>query len=256
MIYVSDLSAGYRFESILKHISFTIQKGSITTIVGPNGSGKTTLLRCLAGLLPISGGCIKINGKKSSCISRKEFARLLAYLPQSRQIPPISVENYVLNGRYPYLGLALKPSSQDIAIAEDAMRQTDVLRFRSKKVTELSGGECQRVFFAMLIAQDTDILVLDEPAAYLDINFQFELLALTENLKASGKTILMVLHDLSHALSYSDQLLVMEGGCLLKAGSPEKIAGSGLLQSIFHICLQQDTLPAGKTYYHIFPDAF
>lgn len=253
LICVSRLSAGYHSVPVLQDISFEIPRGTISAVVGPNGCGKTTLLRTIAGLLPYQSGGILIGGRKLNSISRKEFARTLAFLPQVRQITGIPVESYVLHGRYPYLGLALRPSAKDRAIAEDAMRRTDVLRFRSKKITELSGGERQRVYFAMLIAQDADILILDEPATYLDINCQFELLALIEKLKAAGKTILMVLHDLSHALSFSDQILVLNDGRLLRTGTPAEIAESGLLQSIFHIQLKPETMPSGKLYYHLLP---
>lgn len=252
-IQLKNIAAGYPDKPVLSSLSLTIPAGQITTIVGPNGCGKTTLLRTVAGLLPYSHGKIFFGQTDKTTFSRREFARLVSFLPQGKPTPSVTVESYVLHGRYPYLNLALKPTAEDYAAAEAAMQQTGVLPFRNRYLSELSGGERQRVYFAMLIAQAADILILDEPTTYLDITCQFELLQLIEAQKAAGKTILMVLHDLSHALSYSDFLVVMQQGSILATGTPEEILASGCLSDVFHIDILSGTTQKGRRYYHLLP---
>lgn len=252
---VSGLYAGYSGSPLLQDINFTLQPGTITTIIGPNGCGKTTLLRAVAGLIPHQSGSIQLFGRETENLSRRSFAKQLGFMPQLRQIPAISTESYVLYGRFPHLG-ARKPSLQDIAVAEAAMEQTSILSLRRRRLTELSGGERQRVYFAMLIAQDPAIWLLDEPTTYLDINFQFELLNLIEQQRDAGKTILMVLHDLSHAFTYSNQLLVMKAGRLLRTGTPLELSGKELMPELFHVRLAAE-VPAdrsdAKVFYHLHP---
>lgn len=239
MIQIKNLQAGYSAVPVLHDISLHVPKGSITTLVGPNGCGKTTLLRTLCGLLPASGGSITIDGKELSQYSRKELARKVAILPQNRDIPVLTVEALVQHGRYPHLGLSRKLTKKDLQAVAAAMEATDVTDLAQISLRELSGGQRQRAYIAMALAQDAEIILLDEPTTHLDLGRQFELLSLIKDLQAAEKTVVMVLHDLEHALRYSDHLVLLEKGRLVQSGTPEALLESGALQRTFDISVRK-----------------
>lgn len=237
MIEICHVTAGYLpDENILQDVSFTAPQGQITTLIGPNGCGKTTLLRAAARQLPLRGGEIRIEGRPIGAYSRKAFAQLAAFLPQVRSVPAITVRSLVAHGRFPYLGFSRQLRAADKAAVREAMEITGVAPWADRDLRALSGGERQRVYIAMALAQDTKVIFLDEPTTYLDLRHQFELLELLELLKQRGKTILFVLHDLAHALRYSDRIVLMEGGKLAGQGTPAQILESGMLDAVFGIC--------------------
>ncbi|MEG1777560.1 MAG: ABC transporter ATP-binding protein [Angelakisella sp.] len=235
MIEFSNISAGYEGREILKGISFTALQGQITTLIGPNGCGKTTLLRAAARQLPLSGGEILLNGQAIDHYERKEFARLAAFMPQVRDIPSITVRALVTHGRFPYLGLSRQLRLEDKEAVSYAMESTGVADWADRDLRELSGGERQRVYIAMVLAQGTEVIFLDEPTTYLDLNHQFELLNLIYELNTRGKTIVMVLHDLSHALRYSHKIALMEAGRLVDFGEPQKLFENDEIGRVFHV---------------------
>ena len=235
MIEFEHVYAGYSGRTVVRDLSFTVPKGSVTALIGPNGCGKTTLLRAAAGQLPLQGGRVLLGGKDAAQLGRKAFARTAAYLPQTRSTPAITVEALVSHGRFPYLGLSRRMRPEDRAIVQRAMRQTGVESWAGRELRTLSGGERQRVYIAMALAQDTDIILLDEPTTYLDLGRQFELLELIRTLNAGGRTILMVLHDLALALRYSDRVALMEQGRLVSFGTPEDLLDSRALDRVFGI---------------------
>lgn len=235
MIEISHLKGGYRGKPILQDLSLTISQGEIVTLVGPNGCGKTTLLKTIARLLPFQGGSIRIQGKDLSRYTPKELARVLSILPQSRNTPPITVEQLVLHGRFPYLGFACQPGKEDRERAEEAMERAGILPYRERDLRELSGGERQKAYLAMVIAQDTPLILLDEPTTYLDIDRQFEILELVQDLNRQGKTLVMVLHDLGHALEYSHRIGLMQKGELVGILPPRELFDSGLLGQVFQV---------------------
>lgn len=239
MIELSHVFAGYGDTPILQDITLTVPAGAVTAIIGPNGCGKTTLLRCLSGQLPCTEGSITVFGKPLPQYGRKELAKTLAILPQTRDVPALTVEAMVQHGRYPHLGFHRQLTSADQAAVRRAMAQADVADLAKKPLRELSGGQRQRAYIAMALAQDTPIILLDEPTTHLDLNRQFELLALIRQLQKAGKTVVMVLHDLDHALRFSDRVILLNAGRLVQAGTPEDLLQSGKIADIFDITIHQ-----------------
>lgn len=230
-----NVTAGYGGEPILQNLNLSLPAGRIIALIGPNGCGKTTLLKTAARLLPVKEGEILLHGQNTAVFTRRELARQIAVLPQTRNIPDISVNTLVLHGRFPYLGWSRQPRPEDRELAEQAMRQTGVWDYRMRSLRSLSGGERQKAYLAMTVAQDAQWLLLDEPTTYLDIHHQFEILALIEQLQKQKKTIVMVLHDLGQALQYSHYIVLMQSGKIAAGGTPDAIFQSGLLQKVFHV---------------------
>ena len=239
MIRISHLSAGYGEKTVLQDLTFSIEPGSVTTLVGPNGCGKTTLLRALTGQLSQMAGEISLCGRELSSYSRKELARTVALLPQTRNTPDLTVEALVEHGRYPHLGFSRRLSEKDRQIVARAMEQTDVAHLARLPLGELSGGQQQRAYIAMALAQDAQIIALDEPTAHLDLQHQFELLELVRRLQATGKTVVLVLHDLDHALRYSDRLVLLQQGRLVQWGTPRALLDSGVLEQVFQVRIRE-----------------
>ena len=200
MFELQRVAVGYDEKPLLQNISFAVQNGQITTLVGTNGCGKTTLLKAIARQLPLLEGKILLQGRSIQEYDRKEFARAAAFMPQVRNIPEITVRGLVSHGRFPYLGLSRQMTTKDRAAVEEAMQVTGVARWANRDLRELSGGERQRVYLAMALAQGGQTILLDEPTTYLDVAAQFELLELLRTLADQGKTVLLVLHDLAQAL--------------------------------------------------------
>ena len=239
MIRISHLSAGYGEKTVLQDLTFSIEPGSVTTLVGPNGCGKTTLLRALTGQLSQMAGEISLCGKELSSYNRKELARTMALLPQTRNTPDLTVEALVEHGRYPHLGFSRRLSEKDRQIVARAMEQTDVAHLARLPLGELSGGQQQRAYIAMALAQDAQIIALDEPTAHLDLQHQFELLELVRRLQAAGKTVVLVLHDLDHALRCSDRLVLLQQGRLVQWGTPRTLLDSGALEQVFQVRIRE-----------------
>lgn len=238
MIRIHHLSAGYQ-QPVLENISCHIPAGSVTAIVGPNGCGKTTLLRALTGQLrPMEGG-ITLGGREITAYERKELARTVALLPQAREIPALTVQALVEHGRYPHLGTGRRLTAKDREAVQKAMEQADVASLAHGQLRELSGGQRQRAYIAMALAQDTPVIALDEPTTHLDLNRQLELLDLLRSLQKAGKTIVLVLHDLNHALTCSDQLVLLREGRLVQAGTPRELLQSGSLEQVFGVQIHE-----------------
>ena len=235
MIKVKGLSAGYGNRAVIKDIHCGFSKGEISVIIGPNGSGKSTLLKAITGTCAVQGGEILLEEKPIGLWKQMDVAKKMSYLPQNRSLPSISVKKMVLHGRFPYLGYPRVYRDLDYKKADEAMEALGILHLAEKKVGRLSGGERQKVYLAMALAGETEIIVLDEPTAYLDIGFQLEFLEILKRLKKEKKTIIMVLHDLSYALHMADQILLLYKGEQISFAAPEEILKQGSINQVFGI---------------------
>lgn len=235
MLRFDNVSVSYRHENILNNISLDVPTGSITTIIGPNGCGKTTLISAITEGSDITEGHIYIDGCDIKGMSSKERARHIAVLPQIRHIIPVlPVKTLVEHGRFPHLGFARKKTAQDKKIVADAMHFTGIDEYASLYADTLSGGIRQRVFFAMILAQDCDTIVLDEPTTYLDIEGQRRFYDMILKLRSQGKTILLILHDISKALSISDKIVVMNHSEIVYDGGCHECIDSHVIEDVFH----------------------
>jgi ABC-type cobalamin/Fe3+-siderophores transport system ATPase subunit len=239
MIKLNNITSGYNKVKIIKNINIAFEEGSITSIVGKNGCGKTTLLKTAANLLKPFSGEITIMSEDILSIPNKELAKKVSFLPQLRTVPNITVYNLVMHGRYPYLGFSRTPQKKDKEIVEKAIENMHLKDYTNKNILELSGGQRQKVYIAMVLAQDTDIIFLDEPTTYLDINHQLEILEMVKKLKKMGKAVVMVLHDLSSALSYSDKICLMEKGQIAIYDTPQVVFNSKEIDRIFKVSSEQ-----------------
>jgi iron complex transport system ATP-binding protein len=233
---------------VLDGVSFTVTQGEFLSVVGPNGSGKTTLLRLLDRIYVPLQGRIALFDKPLSSYSRTALARVIAFVPQdSGSVFPFTVEEVVLMGRAPHMRGNLFESSRDREVAERAMIQTDVRGFVSKPLGALSGGERQRVFIARALAQEPQIILLDEPNAHLDIAHQVDVFRLLRTLnRESGVTVVSVSHDLNLAATYSDRIAMVSGGHLEAIGPPAEVLSSDLIERVFGTRVHVDTHPAGE----------
>ena len=202
-----NLTVSYGAQTVLDGLSLALPAGKITALLGPNGCGKSTLLNCFSRLLTPDSGEILLDEKPIAGFSARQLARRLALLPQHHLSPEgITVRELVSYGRSPWLSLWGRLSAEDNERVNVAMSQTRTRNLADRRLTQLSGGQRQRAFLAMVLAQDTPLILLDEPTTYLDINHQVELMRLMVELKRQGKTVVTVLHDLNQASRYCDHL--------------------------------------------------
>lgn len=229
--------AGYDKTVIVDGVTITIPKGKISVIVGANACGKSTLLKTFARLLTPMAGSILLDGREIRSLPSKQLARTLGLLPQSPVVPEgITVSDLVARGRFPHQTFLKGMGKKDYEAVESALCAMGIVELANRSVDELSGGQRQRVWIAMALAQETDILLLDEPTTYLDITHQVEILDLLTDLNRSrGSTILMVLHDINLSARYADHIFAMRKGRLIAQGSPNEVITAELIRDVFDL---------------------
>ena len=233
------LRVGYDQRTIIPALDVAVPAGSFTVIVGPNACGKSTLLRSLARLLKPSAGSVLLDGGDIAKLPSKEVAKRIGLLPQTSIAPDgITVLDLVSRGRYPHQTVLRQWSQADEDAVQGALEATTTAALASRFVDELSGGQRQRVWVAMALAQETPMLLLDEPTTYLDIAHQVELLDLFSHLNAQGRTLVAVLHDLNQAARYATHLIAMKDGRVVAEGPPEAVVTAELVEEVFGLpCL-------------------
>lgn len=244
-----NLSLGYGDTTIVEDLDVQIPDGRITVIVGANACGKSTLLRGLARLLRPLGGEVILDRTSVQDLRSIDVARVLGLLPQSPVAPDgITVGDLVGRGRYPHQGWFRRWSAEDDVAVEAALEATGAADLAHRSIAELSGGQRQRVWVAMALAQDTDLLLLDEPTTYLDINHQVELLDLLTDLnRESGKTIVLVLHDLNLACRYADHIIAMKSGRIVVEGAPRDVIDAAVVTEVFGLSCEVVPDPVSGT---------
>jgi iron complex transport system ATP-binding protein len=234
-VQTNNLSIGYNENLLFENLNLSIPRGEISVFVGSNGCGKSTLLRSIARLLKPQEGSILLEGKEVHKLSSREVAKKMGILPQSPVSPEgLTVHDLVKQGRYPHQSWLKRWTEEDTEKVEAAMKATRVDEFRDKPGDELSGGQRQRAWIAMTLAQDTDIILLDEPTTYLDMTHQIEILDLLFELnEVHGRTIIMVLHDLNLASRYAHNIIAIKDGAVFGQGTPENVINCDLVRSVF-----------------------
>lgn len=240
MIEIKNLKTGYNGKTVLEINSLYFNEGEITAIVGLNGSGKSTLLKSIVGITAHQGSIV-IDGKNTTELSHKKRASYISYLPQTSPAANMDIYTLVCHGRFPYLGYSKVLGNQDLELVEKALRLTDLWELREKNLSEVSGGERQRAYLAMVIAQNTKYVLLDEPATYMDIKHQLEIMEILGHLAAQGRAVIFSSHDLPQAFSVSDKVCLLKNGKLVAEDKPGSLATDYLkLKEVMGLALKQN----------------
>jgi iron complex transport system ATP-binding protein len=247
-LHADQLSLAYDGVSIIEQLNFEAPPGKITALVGPNGCGKSTLLRGLARLLKPKSGTVCLDGKAIHSLPTKQVAQQIGLLPQSPVAPSgLTVYELVAQGRYPHQSWFQQWSEEDARCTQEALEITNLTALADRPLDTLSGGQRQRAWIAMALAQETEILLLDEPTTFLDLAYQLEVLDLLHDLNMRGRTIIMVLHDLNQACRYAHHIVAMRSGKIVAQGAPQEVMTCELLKEVFQLNCQIVSDPISGT---------
>lgn len=249
MINIENLELSYDGKTTIIHdLNLEIQAGTITALVGPNGCGKSTLLRGISRLLTPQNGAVYLDGQRVHRMKARELAKQLGILPQSPTAPEgLTVHELVAQGRYPHQNWFQQWSREDERVVNEALAITDLESFSDRPVDTLSGGQRQRAWIAMALAQQTDVLLLDEPTTYLDMAYQVDVLELLADLNEQGRTIVLVLHDLNQAARYADTIVALHAGEIVTQGTPSQVMTPDHIRAVFGLDTQVITDPITGT---------
>ncbi len=250
MIQLRDLSAGYGGRDVVHGVTLDFPPGRVLALLGPNGCGKSTLLRAALGLLPRSGGQVLLDGAPLESLSPRRRALMAAYLPQSRPTPNITAYKMVLHGRFPHLSYPRRCRGEDYEAADRALRWADAADVAPRPMGELSGGQRQKVYLAMALAQQAPTLLMDEPTTFLDVGHQLEVMAAARRLAQEGRAVVMAVHDLPLAMRGADDIALLDGGRLAAWGTAEEVYASGALDRAFGVALRRVATQSGWQYYY------
>ena len=235
---VTRLATGYaRAAPVLRALSLDVPAGALTVLVGPNGCGKSTLLKAMARVLPAWSGAVTLDGRPVHATPTRALARRLALLPQGPVAPEgLTVAELVAQGRFPHQTLLRQWSREDARAVRGAMAAADVAGFADRRVADLSGGQRQRCWIAMVLAQETDVVLLDEPTTFLDLRVQVEVMGLLSRVaREEGRTLVVVLHELNVAAAFADRLVMMRGGAVHTTGSVDDVFTEANLRAVFDL---------------------
>lgn len=245
MFAVEGISVRYEHKDVISNYSFSVEQGEIVSIIGPNGSGKSTVLKAVSRMIPYHKGKVSLSGVNLKSMSSKEIACKLCMLSQKNQAPSdMTVRDLVSYGRYPHKKWFERLNDEDQQIIEWALEKTHLTEYRDRPISGLSGGESQRAWIAMALAQRPQLLLLDEPTTYLDISHQHEVLELVRELnREMGMTVIMVLHDLNQAACYSDRIIVMKQGEQMLDGSPQQVMTKDMIRDVYRMDAEIQQVP-------------
>ncbi|MBO5912422.1 MAG: ABC transporter ATP-binding protein [Clostridia bacterium] len=237
MLELKNVSSGYGKLPVLQNVSLSVEKGGVLSIVGPNGSGKSTLLKTAVGILNLAEGEITVDGTPIGELAGKQLAQRVAYLPQGKSVPDMTVGQLVLHGRFPYIGFPRRYTEKDVRIAREVLEKMGLSDLYDRRLKTLSGGMRQKAYIAMALAQDTDYILFDEPTTYLDISHQLEFMEIIKSLTDIGKGVITVMHDLPLAFNFSDRIIVMNEGRVVADSFPQELQSSGIINEVFGVYL-------------------
>ncbi len=249
MIELRDLSVGYHAQAVLEHVDLDFPQGSVTVLLGSNGCGKSTLLKTALGLLPPVSGEVLYDGRPLSALAGSEVARKAAYMAQNHAIPSITAKRMVLHGRFPYLSFPRRYRKEDYEAVRRALESAGGLELMERPMQELSGGQRQKVYLAMALAQETQTIFMDEPTTWLDMRHQLEVMRTARALAEAGKAVGLVSHDLCLAMRTAHRVAVLSNGRVRLVAAPDEVFESGALDEAFGVLVRRVDTDGGWQYF-------
>lgn len=250
MIELKNLTVGYHGGAILENVTLAFKQNEVTVLLGPNGCGKSTLMKTALGLLPKISGEVLYDGVPLDKMTYTQVAKQAAYMAQSRAVPSIVARRLVLHGRFAYLSFPRHYRKEDKIAVQKALERVDALEIAERPLPELSGGQRQKAYLAMALAQGTSTIFMDEPTTYLDVQHQLNVMKMARQLAAEGKAVVLVSHDLCGAMRTADTVAVLAENKILQTGTPEQIFAEGVLNKAFNVTVNRVQTNSGWQYFY------